>query len=86
MLKKSSTYRVNGGFGSPEKKFDINFTKANIKLCLSLHYNSDNSYLFVNGKQIFKFKADNKVFNFPTQYNLEVYLMNLLLLSLQKCL
>ena len=26
---------------------------------LSLHYNGDNSYLFVNGKQICKFKAKN---------------------------
>ena len=27
------------------------------KICLSLHYNSDNSYLFVNGREIVKFKA-----------------------------
>ena len=26
-------------------------------LCLSLHYNGANSYLFVNGKEIVKFKA-----------------------------
>ena len=52
-----------------KKKFSINFTKANTKFCLSLHYNGDNSYLFVNGKEIFKFKADNKnVNNFPTQF------------------
>ena len=38
---------------------------------MSLHYNSDNSYLFVNGKEIFKFKADNKNVNFPTQFCLE---------------
>ena len=30
---------------------------------MSLHYNDDNSYLFVNGKEIFKFKADNKNVN-----------------------
>ena len=35
---------------------------------MSLHYNADNSYLFVNGKEIFKFKADNKSVNFPTQF------------------
>ena len=51
-----------------EKKFSINFTKANTKFCLSLHYNGDNSYLFVNGKEIFKFKAGNKNVNFPTQF------------------
>ena len=27
------------------------------KLCLSLHYNGDNSFLFVNGTKITKFKA-----------------------------
>ena len=29
------------------------------KFVLSLHYNGDNSYLFVNGKQELKFKAKN---------------------------
>ena len=48
--------------------FKINVTKANTKFCLSLHYNVDNSYLFVNGKEIFKFQADNKNVNFPTQF------------------
>ena len=38
---------------------------------MNLHYNADNSYLFVNGKEIFKFKADNKNVNFPTQFCLE---------------
>ena len=33
-----------------------------------MHYNADNSYLFVNGKEIFKFKANNKNFNFPTPF------------------
>ena len=28
-------------------------------------------HLFVNGKEIFKFKADNKNFNLPTQFCLE---------------
>ena len=36
--------------------------------CLILHYNADNSYLFVNGQKIFKFKADNKNVNFQTQF------------------
>ena len=35
---------------------------------MSLHYNADNSYLFVNGEKVFKFKVDNKKFNFPTQF------------------
>ena len=54
-----------------KKKFGINFTKANTKFCLSLHYNADNSYLFANGKEIFEFKVDNKDVIFPTQFCLE---------------
>ena len=27
--------------------------------CLSFYYNSDNSYLFVNGREVTKFKAKN---------------------------
>ena len=40
-----------------EKLYSINFTKKNIKFCLSLHYNGANSYWFVNGTEIIKFKA-----------------------------
>ena len=35
----------------------INFTVTKKKFCLSLHYNRANSYLFVNGTEIYKFKA-----------------------------
>ena len=35
----------------------ISFTVSKKKFCLSLHYNGANSYLFVNGKEIVKFKA-----------------------------
>ena len=40
-----------------EKMYSINFTVTKIKFCLSLHYNEANSYLFVNGTEIIKFKA-----------------------------
>ena len=33
------------------------FTVENKTFCLSLHYNGDDSYLFVNGKQVINFKA-----------------------------
>ena len=42
---------------SAEKVHSINFTEDNKKLCLSLHYNGVNSYLFVNGTEIHQFKA-----------------------------
>ena len=35
----------------------INFIVTKKKFCLSLHYNGANSYLFVNGTEIYKFKA-----------------------------
>ena len=35
----------------------INFTGTKKKFCLSLHYHGANSYLFVNGTEIIKFKA-----------------------------
>ena len=42
---------------SAEKMYSINFTEKNKKFCLSLHYNKENSYLFVNGTEIYKFKS-----------------------------
>ena len=40
-----------------EKMFYRNFTDPGKRFLLSLHYNGDNSYLFVNGRQELKFKA-----------------------------
>ena len=40
-----------------EKVYSQNFTQASKKFVLSLHYNGDYSYLFVNGKQELKFKC-----------------------------
>ena len=41
---------------SAEKMFSSNFTEKNRKFCLNLHYNDTDSYLFVNGTKIIKFK------------------------------
>ena len=40
-----------------EKNYWRNFTDPGKKYVLSLHYNGDDSYLFVNGRQEVKFKA-----------------------------
>ena len=37
--------------------YSINFSVTKKKYYLSLHYNGGNSYLFVNGTEIIKFKA-----------------------------
>ena len=42
---------------SAEKMYSINFTLAKNKFCVTLRYNGGNSYLFVNGTEIYKFKA-----------------------------
>ena len=46
--------------------YSINFTVTRKKFCLSLHYNGANSYLFVNGTEIIKFKAkDSEIVTTP---------------------
>ena len=40
-----------------EKMYSINFTVTRKKICLSLHYNGANNYLFLNGTEIITFKA-----------------------------
>ena len=68
MLGERQTYGINWNFSSSEKKFSINFNKARNNFCLRLHYNHDNSYLFLNEKEIFKFKVSNGNANFLTQF------------------
>ena len=49
-----------------EKMYSYNFTVTGKKLCLSLHYNGANSYLFVNGTEIIKLKAkDSEIIATP---------------------
>ena len=37
--------------------YAINFTVTKKKFCLNFHYNEANSYFFVNGTEIYKFKT-----------------------------
>ena len=49
-----------------EKIYSTNFTVDNKAFCLSLHYNGDNSCLFVKGKEIIYFKAkDSEIVPYP---------------------
>ena len=62
ILGKGPTQVLGEYLLTAEKMYSINFRKGNIKFCLSLHYNGANSYLFVNGGEIIKFKAkDSKI-------------------------
>ena len=49
-----------------EKLYSISFIKQDTKFSLSLHYNGANSYLFVGGTEIIKFKAkDSEIAAYP---------------------
>ena len=66
VLGKGFTQGINDTAIDAEKTYSINFTKTERKFCLSLYYNGDNSYLFVNGKEICKFKAkDSEIVPYP---------------------
>ena len=86
VLGEDPTFGINGSFGSSEKKFSINFSKANAIFYMSLHYNADNSYLLVNGKKYLSLKPTIKLLIFQLNFFSEAHLMNLVLLSLEKYL
>ena len=57
ILGKGPTQGLGEHSLTVEKMYSVNFTDNGDKYCLSLHYNGANSYSFVNGKEIIKFKA-----------------------------
>ena len=57
ILGKGLTQGLGEHSLTAENIYSINFTKKNTKPCLSLHYNVADSYLFVNGTEIIKFKT-----------------------------
>ena len=63
ILGKGPAQRLVERSLSAEKMYSMNFTKTNEKFCLSLHYNRANSYLFVNGTRIIKFKTKDTEIN-----------------------
>ena len=66
ILGKGPTQGLGEFSLTADKIHSINFTLTNKKFCPILHSNGANSYLFVNGAEIFKFKAkDSKIFVRP---------------------
>ena len=57
ILGEGLTQGLENATSTAEKKYPIYFTVSNKKVCLRLHYNGANSYLFVNSEEIIKFKA-----------------------------
>ena len=61
ILRRGPTHGLESTL-TAEKMHSINFTEKNKTFYLSLHYYGANSYLFVNGTEIHKFKAkDSKI-------------------------
>ena len=61
VLGEGSTDGINDGTGAAEDNSSIKFTKENTKFFLRLHYNGDESYLYVNITKICKFKAKDNI-------------------------
>ena len=59
IIGKGPTQGLEHTLLTAKKMYSINFTVTKKKFCLSSHYNGTNSYLFVNGTKITKFKAKN---------------------------
>ena len=59
ILGKGHTQGLGEHSLTAEKMYSIDFTKVNTKFCL--HYNGANSYLFVNGTEVHKFKAKDSM-------------------------
>ena len=57
VLGKDFTHGINGTTIYAEGLYKSNLAENNKKFVLSLHYNRANSNLFVNGTEIYKFKA-----------------------------
>ena len=78
VLGERPTFRINGRVGSPERNFNISFSKASTKFCLSLHLSLQMEKKYLN------LKATIKMLTFQLNLVLEVFLMDLILLSQEK--
>ena len=66
VLGKDFIQGINGTAIYADKMYSVNLSATRTRLCLSLHYNGDNSYLFVNVKEKIKFKAkDSEIVSYP---------------------
>ena len=100
MLGEGPVFKINESFGSPEKRFSVNFTKANTKFCLSFHFCLQFAKFAIllkltmltivicllKEKKFLNLKPRIKILTFQLCLVWEVYLMDLELLSLEKYL
>ena len=82
MLGKGPTSGINGSFGSPEKKLDINFSKRNtiwVYIIIVIIV----IFLLMEKKSL-NLRLTIKMLTFPLNFVLKVFLMDSVLLSLIK--
>ena len=63
ILDKAPTHSLRDSTLTAKKENAINFIEQQRKFCLSWHYNRVNSYLFVKGVELYKFKSKNLEIN-----------------------
>ena len=59
IIGKGLTQELDDTKLTAEAQYSIGSSRSNRKFCLSLNYNSSNSFLFVNATKIYQFKAKN---------------------------
>ena len=57
ILGKGTTEGLDNATLTAEAEYSINFSRTEIKFCLSLHCNESNSFLIVDATKIYQFKA-----------------------------
>ena len=85
VLGEGPTLGIKGSFYSSWKTCSKVFRKANTNFSSCLHYNTDNSYFFMEKKSL-NLKLTIKIFTFQLIFISKVYLIDLMLLSLVKYL
>ena len=66
ILSEKPTEELDDTTLTAEAKYLIDFSKSQGKFCLSLQYNGNNSFVFVNATKICQFKAnDSKIKKYP---------------------
>ena len=58
ILGEGPTQWLDDSTLTEEAKYSINFTQSRKRFVLSLHYNWNNSFLFVNATKVYQFKAE----------------------------
>ena len=79
-------FRISRSFGSPEKMFSINFSKANIIFARVCIIRMIIVIFLLMDKKYLSLKPTMKMLTFQLSFISEVYLMNLVPLGLEKYL